>query len=60
MDEKVEVKNITESAEDAFCRGFAYGVRYGHENILHGKMTNTEIAGHWILAKLLYRELKEK
>jgi hypothetical protein len=54
-------ENQTEQLEkDAFCKGFAYGCRYGYENILHGHMKDSDIIGTWILAQLLFNELKEE
>ena len=55
MQEKID--KLQEANEDSFCTGFAYGMRYGYEDVLRGKMTDSEIRGTWILAKLLYQEL---
>lgn len=42
--------------EEAFCIGFAYGARYGYEEVLDGKMSDSEIGGTWFLSQGLYEK----
>lgn len=58
MEKQLQAENENVK-ETSFCIGFAYGSRYGYENILDGKMTNDDIRSGWLLAQGLYQELAE-
>lgn len=46
--------------KNSFCIGFAYGERYGYEEVLEGKLTDREIGESYILAACLYEEIYGK
>ncbi len=49
-----------ELRRDAFCRGFAYGCRYGYEGTMDGEMPKEEIFGTWIMAKMKFDKLERQ
>ena len=67
MDELEELKKKEKRIQElckqeqkvAFCKGFAYGCRYGYEDILDGEMSDRDIASTSLLSAMLFDRLEK-
>ena len=53
-------EQIRQERKDGFCNGFAYGCRYGYEEVIDGKMPNKEIFSTWLIAGMKFDELEKE
>ncbi len=55
-----EHKEQAGGIRDSFCLGYAYGMRNGYEGTYQKTvMSDDEIRGTWLLAKMLYETLRK-